>query len=210
MNPLGLKGFFERMRIEVGFQRFYSSLYDGMRLLYRRIFDEKVMDIASVNTALDQAVGLSFTEESSMQKKKADLEVMVRRKRVDWLAGLSSDWEFEESTKWKEDVPRLPGLRGWTGVKRSGSGAGGKPGKAKRRRLRAFRRCPTVEAAEGRFSAQPSSGLSASGNLPGNPVSGPQQEEEMEVVVVLKEEEEVGIKMLQEVFLRMLIPQGRD
>ena len=67
----------------------------------------------------------------SMLKKKADLEVMVRRKRVDWLAGLSSDWEFEESTKWKEDVPRLPGLRGWTGVKRSGSGAGGKPGKAK-------------------------------------------------------------------------------
>ncbi len=43
-----------------------------------------------------------------------------------WLAGLSSDWEFEESTKWKEDVPRLPGLRGWVGVKRSGSGAGKK------------------------------------------------------------------------------------
>ena len=114
-----------------------------MRLLYLRIFDEKVMDIASVNTALDQAVGLSFTEESSMLKKEA-LEVMVRRKRVDWLTGLSSDWEFKEKTKRKEDVPRLPGLRGQMGVKRSGSGAGGKPGKAKRRRLRAFRRCPTV------------------------------------------------------------------
>jgi len=67
-------------------------------------------------------------------------------------------------------------------------------------------------AAEGRFSAQPSSGLPGAGNLPGNPVSGPQQEEKMEVVVVLEEgeEEEVGIKMLQEVFLRLLIPQGRD
>ncbi len=79
MNPLGLKGFFERMRREVGFQRFYSSLYDGIRLLYRRIFDEKEMDKESVNTALNQAVGLSFTEESSMLRK-ADLEVMVRRK----------------------------------------------------------------------------------------------------------------------------------
>jgi len=31
------------------------------------------------------------------------------------LTGLSSDWEFKERMKWREDVPRLPGLRRRTG-----------------------------------------------------------------------------------------------
>ena len=86
------------MRREGGFQRFYSNLYDGMRLLYRRIFDEKVVNIEYVEKALNQAVSFSFSEESSMLKK-IELEAIVRRKHVDWLTGLSSDWEFEERTK---------------------------------------------------------------------------------------------------------------
>jgi len=109
------------MRREVGFQRFYTSLYDGMRLLYRRMFNEKVVDIEYVENILNQSESQSFSEETSM------LKAVVRSKCVVWLTGLSSVWEFEE--KWREDVPRLPGLK-----RRTGSISGGKPGKAKRRR----------------------------------------------------------------------------
>ena len=114
------------MRREVGFQRFYTSLYDGMRLFYRRMFNEKVVDIKYVENILNQTESQSFSEETSMLKK-VELEAVVRSKCVVWLTGLSSVWEFEE--KWREDVPRLPGLK-----RRSGSRSGGKPGKAKRRR----------------------------------------------------------------------------
>ena len=53
MNPQGLVSFYERMRREIGFQRFYSSLYDAMRLLYRRMFDMKVTEIEVVNSVLN-------------------------------------------------------------------------------------------------------------------------------------------------------------
>ena len=57
------------MRREVGFQRFYTSLYDGMRLLYWRMFNEKVVDIKYVENILNQAESQSFSEETSMLKK---------------------------------------------------------------------------------------------------------------------------------------------
>ena len=144
MNPLELRKFFERMRREVGFQWFYSSLYDGMRLIYRRNFDEKVTDIKYVENVLNQAVKLSFSEETS-RLKMVELEAMVRRKSVTWLTGLFSDWEFEERMKWREDVLRLPGLKRRSGVKRAGSSPGGKPGRSKRRRMRPSRGVPNVE-----------------------------------------------------------------
>jgi len=84
------------------------------------MFNEKVVDIEYVENILNQAESQSFSEETSMLKK-VELEAVV------WLTGLSSVWEFEE--KWREDVPRLPGLK-----RRTGSRSGGKPGKAKRRR----------------------------------------------------------------------------
>jgi len=103
-----------------------------MRLMYRKIFNEEIVDIERVNLILTQAVKLSFSKES-LRLKVVEHEAMVRRKRVTWLTGLSSDWEFEKRTLWRVDVARLPGVKRRTGVKRSGSGFGGKPGKSKRR-----------------------------------------------------------------------------
>ena len=110
MNPQGLDGFFERMRRKVGFQRFYSSLYYAMRLLYQRMFDERLAKIEVNNSVLNQAVSSSLAEESSMLKR-IELQVSIRKKRVEWLTGLSSNWEFEERTKWKEDINKMPQTR---------------------------------------------------------------------------------------------------
>ena len=183
---LELSKFFESMRKEVGFQLSNSSIC--MRLLYWRIFNEKVIDIECVENVLNQAVSLSFSEEIFMSKK-VELEAMIRRERMVWVTSSSSDWEFEERMMWREYIPGLTGLRGRTGVKRAGIRAGGKPGKTKRRRSRALRGTLTIEEADCRFPAQPFSRVPEIGNLSGYLVSGPQQEEEREGVVILDEEE---------------------
>ena len=82
---------------------------------------------------------------------------------------------------YKQDAPDEDGM------KRNGSGA--RPGKAKRRKMKELKGTPTVEAAAGGPLAQPSAGSSKEGNEPGEPVSSPQQEEE---VVVVEVEEEAG------------------
>ena len=76
---------------------------DGMRLLHLRIFDLKVDVIEDVEKVLNQVVAHSFAEEK-VGLEKVEAEAVIRRKRVDWLSGLISNWEFKERTKWREDA----------------------------------------------------------------------------------------------------------
>ena len=187
MNPRGLKTFFVRMTRDVGFQRFYANLYDGMRLIHLRIFNEKITVVETIEKTLTQAVVHSLSEEKT-GLEKAESEVEIRRKRVEWLTGLSSNWEFEERTKWREDAPELPGWKKRGGVKRSGSVSRSKPNRAKRLKMRALR---AAEEASGRTPSQPSPGKTGVRNELGDLVNGPQQEEELEDVVILEEDDEV-------------------
>ena len=43
-----------RMAEEVGFQKFYTNLYDLLRLCHLRIFNEKAPRLDSVNDALNK------------------------------------------------------------------------------------------------------------------------------------------------------------
>jgi len=68
--------------------------------------------------------------------RKCEEELKVRRMRVDWLTRLSEDWEYEEQTKWKGEVPALPNPKVRSGVKRKKNP---RPGKLKRSRMRSSR-----------------------------------------------------------------------
>ena len=57
--------------------------------------NEKVIDIEYVENVLNQAVSLSFFEETFMLKK-VELEAMIRRKGMVWVTSLPTDWEFED------------------------------------------------------------------------------------------------------------------
>ncbi len=117
MNPGELGKFFTRMEKDVGFQRFYGGLYDAMRLCYRRILDKKAPVVETTEKRLKTAV-LQSLEEESEGLRKSEAETKVRRKRVAWLNKLSSDWEYEELTKWKGEVPALPSPKKKSGIKR--------------------------------------------------------------------------------------------
>ena len=127
LNPEFLKKFFVRMQEDVGFRRFYTNLYDLLRLCHLRIFEEKALKIEAVDDALNKAVVLNL-EAERMGLEVDEAQVLIRKKRVSWLEGLSTDWEPKERTRWRDVVPGVKTkLR--SGLKQSRSQSKVKPGK---------------------------------------------------------------------------------
>ena len=91
---------------------------------------------------VEETLNRSVISTLGMEKsglENAEVEVSNRRKRVDWLENLSQDWELKERTRWREDVPVVPGSKPRSGLKRSRSKSKAKPGKLKRMRLRSLK-----------------------------------------------------------------------
>ena len=156
MNPHEMSKFFVRMEKDIGFQRFYGGLYDAMRLCYRSVMDEKAPVVSETEKRLKSAV-LHSLEEESEGLKRCEEELKVRRMKVGWLTKLSTDWEYEERTKWKGEVPALPAPKMRSGVKRKKNP---RPGKLKR--MRSLKESVAGSAAEepaGISPSQPSHGL---------------------------------------------------
>jgi len=159
MNPSELTKFFVRMEKDVGFQRFYGGLYDGMRLCHMRILNEKAPVVEEVEKRLRQAVGNSLQEEMEGLMRSEE-ETRKMRKRVAWLNNLASDWEHEERTKWRDETPALNPLKKASGVKRKSSS---RPGKLKMIKMRSMRESgagSTVEEPVGISPSQPTPGYS--------------------------------------------------
>ena len=136
LNPELLKKFFIRMTEEEGFRRFYTNLYDLLRLCHLRIFDEKAPVIEAVEESLNKAVVLSLDAEKNGLKAD-EAQVLIRKRRVSWLEDLTKDWDLKERTRWREVVLGIPKTKLRSGEKRSRSKSKIKPGKLKRMRIRA-------------------------------------------------------------------------
>ena len=146
LNPELLKKFFIRMTEEERVRRFYTNLYDLLRLCHLRIFDEKAPVIEAVEDSLNKAVVLSLdAEKNGLEADEA--QVLIRKRRVSWLEDLTKDWDLKERTRWREVVPGIPKTKLRSGVKRSRSKSKIKPIKLKRMRIRA--RIPKADCAAG-------------------------------------------------------------
>ena len=78
LKPKRLKGFFTWMTRDVGFQRFYCSIYDPKKLCYRRIFDEPITRIPTMDETLNKAVLRNLQdEESGLWKARAEEGVWI-------------------------------------------------------------------------------------------------------------------------------------
>ena len=136
MKPEVLKMFLSRMVSQEGFRRFYMNLYDMLRLIHQRIFDEKAPEIEDLNETLNSGVLLDLeTERKALEADEA--WVLARKGRISWLEGLAEDWELKERFRWRDQVSVVPGVKPRSGVKRSRSKSKVKPGKLKRMKLKA-------------------------------------------------------------------------
>jgi hypothetical protein len=118
------------------------------------------------------------------QAVKEGAETWMRSKRMVWLNRLSSDWEYEERTRWKDETPALS-----TPKKREKNPRSGKLKRMRMRSLMEGAAGSTAKEPAGIPPSQPSPGLSGARNGFRVSVSGPQQEDSYEDDEVFLEDE---------------------
>ena len=79
--------------------------------------DEKAPAVDETEKRLKSAV-LHTLEEESEGLRKCEEELKVKKMRVAWFTKLSTDWKYEESIKWKGEVPAQPASKVRSSVKR--------------------------------------------------------------------------------------------
>ena len=107
---------------------------------------------------------------------------------------LSSDCEYEERIRWKDDTPALSTLKKRSRVKREKNPRSGKLKRMRMRSLKENAAGSTAEEPVGVSPSKPSPGSSGARNGLGENVSGPQQEDSYEEVVMVDEEDEVFLE----------------
>ena len=145
------------------------------------------MDILVLLCVLDILVLPDGVEFHQAVKEGAD--TWMRNKRMVWLNRLSSDGEYEERTRWKDETPARSTPKKRSGVKKEKNQ---RSGKLKRMSLMSLREGAVGSSAEepaGIPLSQPSPGLSRARNGFRVIFSRPQQEDSYEDDEVFLEDE---------------------
>ena len=134
LDPGLLRTFFVRMVRDTGFQVHYANLYDGMRLMHKRILDTEAPRVKRVEESLTNSVLTSLSvEKAGLERSEA--ETCVRRQRVEKLDQLTRDWTYEERTRWSEEVPLIPSGKQRESRKRPRSRSKVRPEVSKKKRV---------------------------------------------------------------------------
>ena len=95
------------MNNDTGFCMFYGGMYEGMKLIYRRLFDSD----PPVNVKLEEHLLGKLDKKLEEERRALDrceTEVRARKKRVEWIEAIRFEGEFKDKSKWKEGIPSLP------------------------------------------------------------------------------------------------------
>ena len=168
LNPGLLRTFFVRMVRDTGFQVHYANLYDGMRLMHKRILDVEAPRVRRVEESLTKSVLKSLSvEKAGLERSEA--ETRIRRLRVEKLDQLSQDWTYEERTRWSEEVPLIPSSKQRESRKRPRSRSKVRLERSKKMRVQpkedaSLERGVLGEETHIKVSVQPDLGLPGVGN----------------------------------------------
>ena len=94
------------MMVDQMFRTYYYGMYDSLRLLYRRIYDESPMAVIQAeklwSSKLDQVL-----DEEHGALEQCEAEILARRSRVSWLEHVKAD-DLQESLEiWSHSSPCL-------------------------------------------------------------------------------------------------------
>ena len=107
VNPAKILDFFNRMNKDTGFRIFYGGMYEGMKLIYRRMLDSDL----PVNVKLEEHLLGKLDKKLEEERRALDrceTEVRARKKRVEWMEAIRFEGELKDRSRWKEGIPSLP------------------------------------------------------------------------------------------------------
>ena len=108
LKPEKIYLFLDRMATDPSWQIAFRGLYDSLRLLYLRLFNEEARTVEMMELQLTQRIELMLAEERICLERHEE-ELAVRPTRILYLKSITSeDAAFQERTDWRKKLPLLP------------------------------------------------------------------------------------------------------
>ena len=96
------------MATDPSWQIAFRGLYDSLRLLYLRLFNEEARTVEMMELQLTQRIELMLAKERICLERHEE-ELVVRRAHILYLESITSeDAAFQERTDWRRKLPLLP------------------------------------------------------------------------------------------------------
>ena len=97
MNPEKISSFLDRLAADPKWQISFCGVYDSLRLLYLRLFNEEARTVELMELQLKHRVELLLAEER-LCLERHEKEIAVRKSQVLYLQSVTADSEFAEGT----------------------------------------------------------------------------------------------------------------
>ena len=107
MNPHKIQKVFDRLSGDESFQKHFYGLYQGLRMIYQRLFNKEAIRIKELDDSFLDNIANQLVEEEERAKKSMEM-YNSRQVRCEHLRKVLSGKDDEDHTLCLEDLPRLP------------------------------------------------------------------------------------------------------
>ena len=107
LNLEKISFFLDQLTADPKWQISFRGVYDSLRLLYLRLFNEEVGTVEMMELQLKHRVELLLAEER-LCLERHQKELAMRKSWVLYLESVTADSEFTERTQWPSKLPSLP------------------------------------------------------------------------------------------------------
>ena len=107
MNPHRIQKFFDRLSNDESFRKHFYGLYQGLRMIYRRLFNKEAVRIKVLEDKFLNNIVNQLAEEEDRAKKSMEM-YKSRQARCEHLRKALSGKDDDDQTLCLEDLPRLP------------------------------------------------------------------------------------------------------
>ena len=108
LNQEKISLFLDRMATDPLWQIAFRGVYNSLRLLYLRLFNEEARTVEMMEVQLTHRIELMLAKERICLERH-EQELAVRRACVLYLESVTSEeGEFQERTDWRKKLPLLP------------------------------------------------------------------------------------------------------
>ena len=104
LHPVKISSFLDRLADDPKWQITFRGLYDSLRLLYLRLFDEEARVVLLMELQLKHRVELMLAEER-ICLERYEQELAVCKAHVMYLESVSAESKFQERTNWRVKLP---------------------------------------------------------------------------------------------------------
>ena len=106
VNPEKISEFLQRMKVDQKFRIYYYMLYDSLRLLYRKIYDESPVTVIQTEKHWPSKLDHVLEEECGVLER-CEEEIAARRSKVAWLEQIKAD-DLKDRNLWRLGLVPLP------------------------------------------------------------------------------------------------------